>query len=236
MRATEFIAETAEEDRAIISLANAIWEHIQQYKTVVRSGSVGTIDDITNTPLDAVKDIKVYLATDDDIAKIYNEDEPDASKHVTGDKIKGMWDQKRNTVYLNLTKITSSEVKRTIAHELRHVLDDVKSNNAAGSSPRYGEKSRNTSTDLDAYRSSKAEINARFIEVMHTIPIYVERAKQQNIPNPREFVMDKFYNMMDQRHIQKYFPEKERSREYKQLIKRAVNFIDKEIAHVFGTN
>lgn len=233
MRANEFIAETAEEDRALISLANAIWEHIQQYKTTVRSGSIGTIDDIVNTPLDAVKDIKVYLATDDDIADVYNEDEPDSAKHITGDRIKGMWDPTRNTVFLNLTKITNVEVKRTIAHELRHVLDDVKSNYAAGSSARYGEKSRNTSTDLDAYRSSKAEINARFAEVLHTIPIYVERAKQQNIPNPREYVIDKFHNMMDQRHIYKYFPEKERSKAYKQLIKRAVNFIDKEIAHVF---
>ena len=230
MRANEFIAETAEEDRAIISLANVVWEHIQG----LEPGSIGTIDDIVDTPLDAVKDIEIYLAFDDKMADIYNEDEPNKSKHVKGHLLKGIWDAKKKTVYLNITDGTDIEVRRTIAHELRHALDDIKSNNAASASYRYGEKARDTSTKLDTYRSSKAEINARFAEVMHTVPIYVEKAKKLNTPNPREYVIDKFHTMMDQKNIQKYFPEKYQSKEYRQSIKRALNFIDKEIAYVFG--
>jgi hypothetical protein len=230
MRATEFIVETAEEDRAIISLADAMWDHLQAYKNATRSGYVGTIDDLVDTPLVALTNLRVLLADNETMEEL-NKDSN--ASHVSGDKLWGMWDPEQNTVVLNLTKITEKSLKRTIAHELRHALDDVKSKYAAGSSEKYN-RPINKDTEHDEYRSKGSEINARFAEVLHTMTIYIAKAKAGNIPNPREYIMDKFHTMMDQKHIYQYFPEKEKSKAYKQLLKRATNFIEKEIAHVFG--
>jgi len=234
MRFNEFVTETAEEDRAIVSLALELTKYLQKYSKATRSVEVGKIDDIVDTPLTALSNIKIHLATPKDIANWYNDLEPDPAQHISGDRLLGMWDANSDTIYLNLKSLTDKSIRRTVAHELRHALDDIKSNYAAGTSFRYSDRPRNRSSATDRYRSTGAEINARFAEVLYAMTRYIEYAKKNEIPNPREFIMEKFHKIMDQLHIYNYFPEKEKSKQYKQLIKRAVNFIDKELAHVFG--
>lgn len=229
MRASEFITETTNEDRAIISLAHSIWEHIQRYNSVTKTVNLGKISKFMSTPLHALNNINIVLGDEDTMQQ---ENVGSNADHLTSVQTSGMWIAENDTILLNLSNIQDRAMRRTIAHELRHALDDMKSNYAAGSSTRYNSPKMNQNSD-DSYKSSNAEINARFSEVLYAMTVYVKNAKEKNIDNPHEYVMDKFHTMMDQKQIYKYFPEKEKSKLYKRLLKRATDFIAKEMVHIF---
>jgi hypothetical protein len=229
MRAKEFIIESTDEDRAIISLAHTIWQHIQSYANSSKTVNLGAISSFMDTPLSALNNIKIVLGDDDTMNK---ENSGSNADHLTSVQTSGMWIAETDTILLNLSIINERSMRRTIAHELRHALDDMKSNYHAGSSHRYNSPKMNQNSD-DSYKSSNAEINARFAEVLYAMTVYIKNAKEKEIENPHEYVMDKFHTMMDQKQIYKYFPEKEKSKLYKRLVSRATDFIAKEMVHIF---
>jgi hypothetical protein len=133
-------------------------------------------------------------------------------------------------------------MKSVIAHELRHAMDDVKSGYKANQSDRY-ETPRNKSyrrVTKDphmgnlAYLAQPAEINARFIQVLNKLVdqnqiAALAKYPQDQITMRAERILKR---AMDTYNITHLFPEKEKSRDYKRLLKRGMDFITKELNHI----
>lgn len=251
-----FLTETTEEDRAIISLAKTIFTKLSDLSTVsLEKGQViniGTIGDHFDTPLNILDPVKLSIWTNEDIVDDFVPEDKRAQYLGDGDgeskrrNIYGLWDSSENTVVFNYDFIASNAIKQVITHELRHALDDYKSDFKANKSTKYSTPKKKehrkdysddpyASDDLKAqpYRAQPAEINARFAEVLHGITAQAAHAFKRD-PNPasmRAKLMKDLKRLFDERHISYLFPEKEKSRDYKRLMKRAVDMIDKEISY-----
>lgn len=226
-----FLVETTEEDRALISLSSSIYDYLRKYVGSSEDEiEVGKIGDIFNTPFNVFDDAGIVLMSDD-LMKEYAE-----SDNVT----LGMWEPEKRQIVLNKDYLESNMLKSTITHELRHALDDYKSGFKASSSNRYStpknKEHRKAANDpyvqKTSYLAQPAEINARFLQVMHAVTVAIKRASKLPPDQMRANVMGAFNNSMLLHKISMLFPERTASRDYKRLVKRAVDFIDKEIADI----
>ena len=243
-----FITETTEEDRAILSLSSTIYNHIQKYTDYVDPKDtspldVGRIDDFCSTPLEDLSVIDIQLLHGPTLrAKVKNdsgEKEDDVEVDHSGKVILGAWYPNIATIYINADYITSNAIKSTIAHELRHALDDLKSSGQASKDNgkyRTPKKKEHRKKDPYAdenypYIAQPAEINARFIQVLHAVTNQISRGS--HLPSDQLWTraMTSLKHSMQVNKISKLFPEKEASPEYKRLIKRAADYIQKEIAY-----
>jgi hypothetical protein len=241
MHIRELIVETADEDRAIISLADSIYQYLQKYadqdldydETGVMH--IGRIGDLFDTPIVAFDTIKIVLSSDqaivDLISRLQGHSTPEDG-HI------GQWDQMEKTISLNSDYLSTSRMRNVIAHELRHAMDDTKSLNRANQSIRY-RTARNPQHQLDkdaAYQAQPAEINARFIEALHILtPIVYKLAHldPKVFKNKMTAYINKTFELKD---IADYYPEKTANPHYQRLLKRAWTFIDKELAHIQSKN
>lgn len=221
MKLIQFLIETSNEDRAIVSLSKTLFSI--GLKAINQSNksriNLGKISDVVDTPLVGVNDINLVIVSPAIIGKMYgNPAKPN----------KAVWDSNDDTIYLNSQIFERPSGQLVIAHELRHGLDDMKSNYAASESNRYGTARKNT----DQYLGQPAEINARFLEVLSALTPFIKRMMSEKQPNYRQVIIDRLYQLFDILKISQMFPEKTNSRDYKRLIKRAIDYIDKEINYL----
>lgn len=245
-----FLTETTEEDRALISLAGPIFSKLSELSTVpLEKGQVlnmGTIGELFDTPINILDPVKLSIWTEDDIIDDFvDEDKQHLYRGDSDRHIYGLWDSESNTIIMNYEFIASNAIKSVITHELRHALDDYKSGFKANSSKRYStpknkEHRKDYSDDPYAdnrlksrpYRAKPAEINARFSEVLQGLTAQVKHAAKKVRPeNLRDAVLKTIPKLFDVKHIADLFPEKEKSRDYKRLMKRAADFVEKEVAY-----
>jgi hypothetical protein len=257
-----FIKETTEEDRAIVSLSSAISKYIQKYETIDDDGDswkdhdyddqldfseissdapikLGTIGSLFNTPLTGLNNVKLELQSDYAIRH--------RLKKSTGEKIKkpdegvifGLWYPSSDTLVLNKDFIGSNKLKTVISHELRHALDDYKSDYKANKEKgRYSrpKKKHHRKKYHDGpnypYLAQPAEINARFIEALHLVTNSLTRASKSPNIDLIEYGIKELKKYLKDRHIEELFPEKEKSKDYKRLIKRAIDYIYKEAEYL----
>jgi hypothetical protein len=241
MKIHELIVETAEDDRAIISLADTIYNYLQQYadqdldydETGVLH--IGRIGDLFDTPVPAFDSIRIELTSDEAIVdlarRLHGRATPDDSHF-------GQWDPMEKAISLNSDYLSTSRMRSVIAHELRHAMDDAKSLNRANQSSRY-RTARNPDHQADkdgAYQAQPAEINARFIEALNVLtPVIPKLANLE--PAAFRTKMTAYINKaFELKDIADYYPEKTASPHYKRLLQRAWSFIDKELAHVQSKN
>lgn len=253
--------ETTEEDRALISLSSSIYEYIQRYAdedpdededeydpdfdhipTDMKSIHVGTIGRIFDTPIDHVGQITIEMQSSDGIQDRLNREEADDSDITRGPRgeILGLWYGHNSTIVLNKDYLGSNALKSVITHELRHALDDFKSNYEANkdggrySTPKnksYRKVTNDPHMGNLRYLAEPAEINARFVQVLHNLVPVISRAAKLPSDQGRNLIMSSFKKAMSHHNIEHLFPEKEKSRDYKRLIKRGMDFIQKELAH-----
>lgn len=224
MRIDEIVlSETTEEDRALVSLSSYLHDYITTHvKVSPKSVSLGKIGDISDTPVVALADVSVVVWPSKRLEKF------------AGIPAVGVWDAATRTIALNMDRLDSIKLKTTLTHELRHALDDTKSSNRASGSYGYNtakHPAHRNDPDL-AYLAEPAEINARFAEVLHVLTKSVLRAKKMYPDDIRSAVMRDLDSLLKNKRIAELFPEKHASRAYKRLVKRAVDFIDKEISHL----
>lgn len=248
MRLVElFIKETAEEDRAIISLAGPIYNLLQNYADQdldfedegQESIIVGKIGDFFDTPFEGIDNITIEIQSDAALLRRAKREHPD-----TKDAPGGIWDANTKTLIFNSDYLSTGFMKSTIAHELRHMLDDIKSNFKVAASKKYstpkdkrfrsgkslpGEK--HLSSASMSYLAQPAEINARFIQALNDLIPIIKRLS--NLPNnqARAKLHRYLVGLMDKHQILDMFRDKDRSPDYKRLLKRGADFIDKELAH-----
>jgi hypothetical protein len=234
-----YLVETTEEDRAIISLSSSLSDYVQKYRPgdIVNLGKIG---DFLDTPLEGLNDISIEILPQDQLfAKIHGADAEEAYP-AQGNPM-GCWFPEEKTIRLNSDKIQAKGMKSIISHELRHVLDDVKSDFRSTKSSKYftpknkslRSGSGDSYTDHAAYLAQPAEINARFVQVLNIMVKVIDVAVRKISPENRDrYIMRKLDEYMNHYHISELFPEKEQSKDYKRLMKRAADFIQKELAHL----
>ena len=237
MRIRELIVETADEDRAIISLADAIYNDLQQYADTELDYDetgvmhIGRIGDLFDTPIPGLDRVRLEISSDESIVDLARRLH---GKATPSDSHFGQWDPMEKAISLNADYLSSNRMRSVIAHELRHAMDDLKSSNRANQSSRY-RTARNPADRADpdsAYGAQPAEINARFIEALNVlVPVIPKLANLE----PAEFRtrMTAYLNKaFDLKNIADYYPEQTASPHYKRLLQRAWAFIEKELAHI----
>ena len=231
------VNETVEEDHELIRIAKAVYPYIVPY---IGSGSnelvnLGTISEMTGTTNEFLGSISVELLGGDE----YKLRSVDHASGETPDKVResiGFWDEDNNAIVFNIAHIGKTRITTAITHELRHALDDRKSGGFPASpknkdpdkfnkyfTPKKN-KHRNPATE---YIAQPAEINARFTEILHKLDNLIPK-RQAVIPAAElhNRLMHDLNQLMITFEIANLFPEKQKSKEYKQLYKRAAKFID----------
>lgn len=250
-----FLVETTEEDRALISLSTTVYAYLKKYAGKrLQDGEVidmGTIGQLFDTPINILDPVGIQLWSHNDILKAFPRQASDADledPELDDDddrNILGFWDPVEKFIALNVDYLESHGLKGAVTHELRHALDDYKSEFRASSSSRYDtprkkEHRRDLSNDPYAsdlekkkpYHAKPAEINARFAEVLHGTSFQVAHALKKYPPDQaRPKVVAAFKKLLDMKHIAHLFPEKTQSKDYKRLVKRGMDFIEKELAY-----
>lgn len=239
-----FLVETTEEDRALISLSSAIYAKVQKYigeldyetvfdvpeKQLIRVGRIG---DMFNTPIQSFDDITIEIQGGEPFLR-RADDVPDEDAVDSGRTVLAFWEEDTKTVVLNLEMLDRNRMKTVITHELRHALDDVKSNQSSRDSyftPKKKEH-RDVHSSLQ-YRAQPAEINARFVELLDImskrIPQWYNKVDASEIKGK---LSNDFKHLLVKFDIADLFPEKAQSRDYKRLVKRGYDFMQKEMMHI----
>jgi hypothetical protein len=279
MRLVElFLKETSMEDRAIISLAQAIYDYLDKNyndgaapasKEVTEKAGfdfeadnfdadddslgdieepeehefdVGTIGQLFDTPLEILNPVRITLLSDYGIGQRRRKEQPDQiHKAPNGENAAGLWYGGTQEMVLNMDYLGTNTMKSVIAHELRHALDDYKSEfkaNEPGGRYSKAKKKEHRKVTNDpyvgniAYLAEPAEINARFIQVLHAMVPIIGRAAKLEPEKGKQLINRSFQKLLDTYSIGTLFPEKTASKDYKRLLKRGVDFIEKELAHV----
>lgn len=229
--------ETTEEDRALISLSSAIYNKIKPYaggdESFVYLGKIGKLFD---TSIPALNDISIGVEGGN---KFMNHSVGyDDTINIEGQQTYAFWDEDDRLIVFNKDLLDTNRMKTTITHELRHVLDSVKSNFYPGDAktyftPKKKEHRKNDPYSAVQYMAQPAEINARFVEILDIlskrIPQWYNKLPSEQIKHQ---LSTDFKNLLNKYEIADLFPEKTKSPDYKRLYKRAYDFMQKEMTHV----
>jgi len=232
-----FLIETTEEDRAIISLSSSISEYLLQYRKL--SGDqltdVGTIGELFKTPLNILDPITIELESQDRIRRRIEQEYPDDVKSDSDNEVAGLWYADSKTIVLDRANIGTSVMSSIVTHELRHALDDFKSEFKASSSNSYTKPKQkiHRKTPDDLYMAQPIEINARFLQALNAIVEVITNSRRKGLTKEqtKDSAMHELGRAFSHYDIGEFFPNKQQSDDYKRLVKRAVDFVDKEIAH-----
>lgn len=228
------LSETSNEDRAIVSLATAVTLYLRKHASEFGDNvtDLGKIGELFDTPLAMLNDVNLKLAPDQYLL--------DLTGSGIDRTIGGVWDGNTESVIINHENINNAKIVRVLSHEFRHALDDYKSDFRAGEDDnRYDtpKKKHYRNVKDDPYMShlytlaKPAEINARFAEVLTDLAIGIKKfnGSKEEI---RSQALDLLNRSLAHRRIAELFPERTESRDFRRLMSRAADYIDKEIAHI----
>lgn len=201
---------------------------------------VGTIGQLFDTPLEILNPITIQLQSDYGIRQRRKKDTgSDVIRRPGEEDIMGLWYNTEKLMILNKDYLGSNDLKSVVSHELRHALDDFKSGFKANVSKKYStprDKAHRKVTNDPyvgnvSYLAEPAEINARFLQVLHAMVPVIQRAMKLAPEKIKPFIMSKFKQGLEDNRIAELFPQKEKSKDYKRLMKRGIDFIQKEMNH-----
>lgn len=229
------LSETSDEDRAIVSLATAVTMYLrkQNFQVGYSPRRIGKVGDLFDTPLQALNDVNLEVASSEYLT--------DFTNSLDDREVGGAWDGNTETVILNADKINTTRMVRILSHEFRHALDDYKSDFRAGEDDnRYDtpKKKEHRNAKNDPYMShlytlaKPAEINARFAEVLTDLSLGMKKLPVSSKEEMRKQALDLLNRSLAHKRIAELFPERTESRDFRRLLSRAVDYIDKEISHL----
>ena len=240
--------ETTEEDRALASLSSAIYTKLQEFQYGVdeynesnETYNVGKIGDIFDTSIPSLDNINIKIQSDDGIFKRVKMHNLDVKRDPYKEFISGAWDASEDAIIFNEDHLNSNNMKTVVTHELRHALDDIKSDYKAGESKKYfpasnkykysGEPENTPVIPAKDYSNQGGEVNARFAEVLHAATMSIRRAYALPPDQIKAKIMQDLRKNFAITHIADSFPQKEKSPQYKRLMSRALDFITKEMQY-----
>lgn len=242
-----FITETTEEDRALISLSSELYDIVASAVAKNKSDNLielGTISSIVDTPMEWLHTVKIDIQQGAEFFKRLDSDEDMDSSGKQ--KVLAFWSPDEDTVVINKQYVDIPRMKTIISHELRHALDDYKSSFKAGDSvgyfsPRKHFNKISHSADSSAtsahtqYLAQRGEIQARFVEAMHTMVNVIRRRYENPHVSAAELIptlKNDLAHIFDKYQIASLFPEKYKSKDYKRLVTRAMDMITKEMSYI----
>lgn len=230
--------ETTADDRNITRVTNELYSYISsdyagfEFDGEETSKNLGKMGEILDLPSDSpFRNVSVVLVSPDQLWKDYKPDEP--FDPYTSNAPSGIWDSATKSIELNSTFIQSHKLKQTIAHELRHGLDDIKSGSKANTSVGYStprnKSHRVASRDDDhtPYLAEPAEINARTMEVQQELSKIIPMVYNTKAIGPADIkprIQKAIKELLVKYKISTLFPEKEKSSQYKRLISRIMSY------------
>jgi hypothetical protein len=218
--------ESSEEDRALISLSSAIYSTIKTH-----DGDLGTIGDLYDTSIPVLNNVSISVKSGNEFLE-YATGANNIQDH-SGKKVYSVWDADTNSIVFNKDLMHEDRMKTSVTHELRHALDEIKSGSYKGGGLGYftPKKKEHRDDETTKYRAQPAEINARFSEILHKLTDIIPKRKQAVEPAElKNRLMHDLNHLLVKYEIADLFPEKTQSRDYKRLINRAYDFINKETA------
>lgn len=221
----ELLLETTNEDRALSSLTTALYQVTRRYAaTHPNGGLLGKIEDLVDTPLIALNTVSIRLLPN----KLFYAalDGSDTSAEGTG--VMGFWDPSEETVVLNMEYVADPRWNKTIAHELRHALDDVKSGYNVADDSGYVNHPKG---ELHAPH----EINARYMAGMHAALLKIQRmrnegATEQDVRSKLPSIVG---HALDANNITRVMPDRYNNPAYKRLASRAYQLLSTEVDHLY---
>lgn len=221
----EMLTETTDEDRALSSLAKTLFTVVTRFSsTNPKGGVVGRIGKIVDTPIVALNNIKIKVLPNVKFYRELGEDLPPEGKAPAS----GFWDPNTDTIVLNMHYANSLRWHKTIVHELRHALDDVKSEYRASDKNRY-------SQHRDGYLHTPMEIHARYLAGVHMALQRLKRmynagdSKQQVLASLPGIIND----VLDTNQITRVLPGRYKTPAYKRLASRAYQLLSTEVNHIY---
>ena len=221
----EMLTETTDEDRALSSLAKTLFTVVTRFSsTNPKGGVVGRIGKIVDTPLVALSKIKIKVLPNTKFYRELGEDLPPEGKAPAS----GFWDPNTDTIVLNMYYENSLRWHKTIVHEMRHALDDVKSEYRASDKNRY-------SQHRDGYLHTPMEIHARYLAGVHMALQRLKRmynagdSKQQVLASLPGIIND----VLDANQITRVLPGRYNDPAYKRLASRAYQLLSTEVNHIY---
>ena len=237
--------ETTEDDRNISKLATQIYSYVSSEFAGMDPDQIpqdiGTVGKICNVPDSPFANVSVKLVSDDFMKKRERKAAAKTGKKIDPYKQKssvGTWHPANNGVIeLNTDFLGSNKLKTTIAHELRHGLDDIKSNNWANAeggrytTPKKPEhRIAKDEDDKTPYLAEPAEINARVMEIQHQLTDFIPRIYKKFEPNQIKGKIQQYINrLLEEYKIAELFPEKTASKDYKRILSRIIAFAQAEM-------
>jgi hypothetical protein len=224
-----FLVETTEDDNNLIKSSAELFNIIMRYAdydssflSLVKLGKLGAI---VKNPPEGLEDIRIVLMSNNRLAA--------RAKSVSAKRsVIGIWDPEIHALVLNSDRLTSPKIRTAITHELRHALDDIKSNYRAGKSIRYSTPKNKEfrSNPEQSYDAEPTEINARFTELLHDIHDDIVRVSGRFSPTVLRSKLIAFLpKYFDRHNLSFMFPEKDQSKDYRRLVNRAISYIDSQI-------
>lgn len=216
----DIIRETPEEDHDLYELGDILANFLKQYHSQIAQnppkelGTIGTLIDFpTDDPI-MLELLKVKLGFEDL--------PPGNHGQAYGRRLVAL---NRDEFIAAKTPAEFEELGVSIAHELRHILDTIKSR---GINPRgYNTKARDSSTPGAAYQSTQAEINARTqeaqVELARAIRRYVQ--DQQAAPTAQQ-MQSVIKTALANAQVAQYFPQGLQDPAYRRLVNRLLQFSD----------
>ncbi len=164
--------------------------------------------------------------------------ESQSTDRVSETDVLGFWNFVTKTLTLNLDYLDYKSIKTVITHELRHALDDYKSNFQASYSAKYSTpkhkkfRKGKSKTDPNPYLAQPAEINARFVEAMDTlVNIIPKRYRTLSASEIKPQLKIDLISLLKKHNIAEFFPTKDKSPDYKRLVKRGMSMLEKEMQY-----
>ncbi len=235
--------ETTEEDRALVSLSHALYQKLQPYVGVDPDYtdedqeliSLGKIGELFDTPLTVLNNVNIDLQGGEPFERrasgISAEDEFTGPEGQT----LAMWNPPTNSIVFNLDYLDNGRLRPIITHELRHALDEYKSNWQTGQkyfTPKKKSHRKQDPYSDKSYIAQPAEINARFLEVLDILTNRIKAAYNLPPDQIKGKILTDFKNLLAKYKITELFPEGTDSPDYKRLLKRGYDYIQKEMNHI----
>ena len=227
MRLQEILLETTEEDRRISTLAAQLRKRVMAFVAgKPRGGIIGKLAELVKgTNLESMAGVTLQVLPNSMFYKSLGDPERDPK----AGSVHGFWDPDRNRIVLNLRHVQALSLSKTIAHELRHALDDIKSDyRASDPDNRYGKHPKGTLHQPD-------EINARYAESMHIAILKIGKLAREGwtkaelmseLPEIIKFAFDA--NLIT--HV---MPNRYSDRAYRHLASRAYRLLSAEVDRKF---
>lgn len=206
--------------------------------------TVGKIGKLFDCPLELLNPVTIEIQSGEGMRNRLDKANPEDIEKGPRGEVYGIWYSGISTIVLNREWLTSKQLQSTITHELRHALDDYKSKfqaNKDSGSYSIPKKKEHRKAERDPelgnlnYVAQPAEINARFVQVLNAMVPVIGRAVKLSPEKVEPLIMREFKRALEYFRITSLFPEKERSKDYKRLMKRGIDFIQKELAFAKST-